>query len=277
MTELTLQQCHELCLYTEVRIKTPAALGSGTVVYQEPTPGEEGMFDTYVLTNEHVVDNLISIKKKWDTVLKREVKVDVVGHPEVHVFNFSYKSRVTGASAFMADIVCYDKEEDLALLRVRSTTEFKHVAQMYPEDEINKLIAFMPVWNVGCGLGGIPAITDGRLSGFGIDIDNKDFFLVTAPSIFGNSGGATFLAETGEYIGVPARISTYPFGWGADVATHLGYSIPISRIYNFLRDQVFDFIFTEKTSEQCEKEREERRKADLYRRERREEKGESEE
>jgi len=271
MTELTLTQRHELCLYPEVRIRTPKALGSGTVVYQEPTLDEEGMFDTYVITNEHVVDNLIEVKKKWSSILKREVKVDVLGHPQVEVFNFSYKSRVTGAASFNADIMCYDKDEDLALLRVRSTKEFEYIAKLYPEDSVNKLVAFMPVWNIGCGLGGIPAMTGGYLGGFGIDIENKDYMLVTACSIFGNSGGATFLADTGEYVGVPARLSVYPFGWGAAVAVHLGYSIPITRIYKFLRDQIFDFIFTDKTSVDCEEEREARRKADLYRREERDE------
>jgi len=262
---LSLQECHERCLYPCVRIRTPKALGSGTVIFTEPTSGEKGMTDTYVLTNEHVVDNLISVQEKWSTLLQRQAKADVLGHPDVEVFNYAYQTRVHGASSLQADIMAYDKEEDIALLRVRSGAQFKYVAQMYPEADVNKLVAFMPVWNVGCGLGGPPAITPGYLSAFGVDIDHRDYFLVTAPSIFGNSGGATFLQESGHYIGIPARISVASLGWSADVITHLGFSITVARIYQFLRDQIFDFIIdTSKSSEQCEKERKEKRERDMF-------------
>jgi len=264
---LSLKECHEKCLYPCVRIRTPKALGSGTVIHTEPTQGEDEMFDTYILTNEHVVDNLISVQERWSTLLQKMTKVDTLGHPDVEVFSFAYQTRVQGASSLQADIMAYDKDEDMALLRVRSGMQFKHVAQFYPEADVNKLVAFMPVWNVGCGLGGPPAITPGYLSAFGIDIEHKDFALVTAPVIFGNSGGATFLQETGQYIGIPARVSVTSLGWSADVVTHLGFSITIARIYQFLRDQVFDFIIDpSKTSVQCEAERKDKRESDMFQR-----------
>jgi len=264
---LSIQQCHELCLYPCIRVRTPKALGSGTVLFVEPSPGEEGMYDAYVLTNHHVVENLIEVKDKWNTVLQRNVKSDVLGHPDIEVFHFAYKSRVQGSASFQSDIMCYDQAHDLALLRVRSPEAFKYTVKMYPEKDLNKLVAFMEAWNVGCGLGGSPAITAGYLSAFGVDIDHKDFMLVTAPSIFGNSGGATFLKETGEYIGIPARISLASMGFAQDAITHLGYSIPVSRIYEFLREQVFDFIFDpDKTSVMCAEERDAKRAADLKRR-----------
>ena len=87
------------------------------------------MFDTYVLTNEHVVDNLISVQEKWSTLLQKMTKVDTLGHPDVEVFSFAYQTRVQGASSLQADIMAYDKDEDMALLRVRSGMQFKHVAQ----------------------------------------------------------------------------------------------------------------------------------------------------
>jgi len=263
---LNLEEQHKQCLYPEVRIIAGAAAGSGTVIFCEPTPDEEGMWDAYVVTNEHVVDGLIEIKKKWNPVLKREIKSDFLGHPDVEVFRYAYLSRKVGASSYQADIVAYDKELDLALLMVRSPTQFKHIADMYPEN-MGDVKAFMPVWNVGCGLGGPPAITAGFISAFGIDIENEDYMLVTAPSIFGNSGGGTFLQETGQFIGIPARISVVLLGWSADAVTHLGFSIPIERVYRFLREQVFDFIFDEtRTSKHCEEDREAKRKQDLLRR-----------
>jgi len=261
---LNLKQQHEKCLYPEVRIRTKTAMGSGTVIFCHETPGEEGMWDTYVLTNEHVVDSLISIEDRWNNVLKREVKEDALGHPDVEVLTFAYVSRVIGSTSYQADIVAYAKEEDMALLRIRAPQKFDYVAELYPEAEIKKLISFAPLWAIGCGLGGPPAITAGYLSAFNIDIENREFWLITAPIIFGNSGGATFLQETGQFIGIPARVSVKQIGWSVDVVTHLGFIIPVSRVYQFLRDQIWDFIIDPaRTAAECEKEREQKRKRDL--------------
>ena len=96
--------------------------------------------------------------------------------------------------------------------------------------------------------------------------------MVTAPSIFGNSGGATFLEETGEMIGVPARITVAALGFSADVITHMGFSITAERIYQFLDDQVFDFVYgSGRTSTECAEERKDKRDADLHQRANRDE------
>jgi len=262
MSGIDLERRHELCLYPCVRIRTPKALGSGTILYVEQVDGD--VFDWYVLTNEHVVDNLIEIKKKWNSMLRKEVKVDVLGTPTVEVFTYAYTSRTVGHSGLQAEIMAYDKEEDLALLRVQAPYAYEYVAKLIPREKMRDLVSFMGVWNVGCGLGQKPVITFGYLSAFGCEIENKDYFMITAPSIFGNSGGATFLEETGEMIGVPARISVTPLGFSADVVTHMGFSITAERIYQFLDDQIFDFVYgSGRTSEECAEERKAKREADL--------------
>ncbi len=74
----------------------------------------------------------------------------------------------------------------------------------------------------------------------------------TAASLFGNSGGAVFL-EDGQFVGVPARITTLQLGFGVDIITHMGFFIPVDRVYNFLEDQLFQFVYdTSMTSVQCE-------------------------
>lgn len=257
----------ETSLYPCVRIRTPKAKGSGTVLFMEPAPDELGLFDAYVLTNHHVIDDLVTVDKKWNSVLKKDAQTETLGHPEVDRFQYNYMSRMVGATSVQADIVAWDKDEDMALLRVRSDISNWIPAKLLPEEDINKLAAFMQVWNVGCGLGGPPAITAGYLSAFGVDIDDKDYMLVTAPSIFGSSGGATFLQDGGWYIGIPARISLIPMGWSADIITHLGFSITLARIYAFLREQYFSFIIDpETTSAKCAEARKRARDWDLRQR-----------
>jgi len=195
---LTIEEKHRMCLYPEVRVQTPKARGSGTVVYSGEIPGEPGRFETYILTNEHVVDDLIAVKDEWSELLGREVKRSVKGKPQVETFKYDYQSRVVGGTAYQAEIECYDKNEDMALLKIVGPDEFKYKAHLYPRDRFNKLVCFMPTVNIGCGLGQKPVITYGYLSGFGYEIDNRDYIMITASSYFGFSGGATFLADTGE-------------------------------------------------------------------------------
>ncbi len=258
------EELHARCLYPAVRVRTSKALGSGTILFAESGAGAG--YDAYVLTNHHVVADLIKVEKRWSTLLKRNVDMDVLGTPYIETFTYAYTSRDIGSTSFQGEIACYDKDEDLALLKFHSPHPVSYAAHLLPEDKVNELVSFMPVWNVGCGMGQKPVITIGFLSAFGCEIENKDYFMITAPSIFGNSGGATF-TWTGELIGVPARITVVPLGFSADIVTHMGYSITVKRIYEFLRQQIFDFIINaERTSAQCAEERRQKRERDERRR-----------
>ena len=67
--------------------------------------------------------------------------------------------------------------------------------------------------------------------------------------IYGNSGGAMFLAETGELIGIPSLVPVV--GWGMAV-THMGLFIPVERIYDWLKEEHYDFIYdSEKNEKKC--------------------------
>ena len=237
-----------------VRIRADNTGGSGTVLYSKSG-------STYVLTNFHVVETMIKVDTRWSVLLKRDVKVDVLGTVDTHFFEYRWKSRTVGEKAVQADIMTYSKEEDLALLKLRSDSEPPGVARLYPRGEEYKLLATMPVFCVGSGLGEPPVITSGMLSQFGREIDRREYWLNTAPAIYGNSGGALFLAETHQFIGVPARLGVSISGFSAQAVTHLQYAIPITRIYNFLEHELFRFIYSNDFTESDElKERDRIRK-----------------
>jgi len=263
-----LKERHENLLYPTVRVRTDKAGGSGTVIYSKPVPEgspEEG-HETYVLTNCHVINDNIRVEKKWSTLLKREVKTDVLADCTVELFDFEYGSWESGHSAYKAEIMCYDKDMDLALLRVRSTKPFEFVATVFPKDEHKKrLKMFMDVYAVGCGMGHPPLATKGNLTGFTDIIDNYPYWLSTAPTIYGNSGGSLYLADTYEFIGIPSRIAVNMGGFSADAITHLSYFIPITSIYSFLEDQVFNFLFDDNyTSVKCADMRKSKRDRDEH-------------
>jgi S1-C subfamily serine protease len=259
-----LEDKHEKMLYPTVRVRTDQAGGSGTVIYSKLLPGETKKYETYILTNCHVVSANIKVEKKWSTLLKREVKTDILSECSVEFFNFEYGSWESGQNTYRSEIMCYDKDMDLALLRLKTERKIDHVATMFPKGQHKeRLRMFMNLYAVGCGLGHPPLATRGNLTGFNDIIDNYPYFLSTAATIFGNSGGAIFLDETYEFIGVPSRVAVSISGFSADAITHLSYFIPIMSIYRFIKDQIFTFIYDlDVTSKECKNRRKEKRERD---------------
>jgi len=256
---VSLEALHQEILKPCVRVRSKRAGGSGTVLFSTET---DGNFATFILTNFHVVEDAIRVVEKWDPILQRNAKRDERDIVEVHFFTYRWLSRAVGANAIEAEIVAYDKDEDLALLKLRGTEEVPAVAKLFPRGGEEHLRIGQEVFTVGCGLGEPPVLTDGRISQFNREIDSKEYWLITAPSIYGNSGGATFLADTAEFVGVPSRIAVTGF-LGQTAVTHLSYSIPITRVYSFLEEQKFRFIYDPAFTEEGEtKLREELRSAD---------------
>ena len=256
---LTLEEKHQKVLYPIVRVRTAQASGSGTIIYSELMPDSK-KYETYVLTNKHVISFNVKIATEWSTLLKREVKTDILTDAHIDNFEFEYLSWQVGSSTWRAKIMAYDSNMDLALLRIKTERQFPYVAQMFPRNQNKEQIRmFMPLYAVGAGLGEPVLATEGHLTGFGIMINNYPYWLSTAPTIFGNSGGAVFLAETGEFIGVPSRIAVVY----RDAITHMSYFIPITSVYRFLDEQIFQFIYDSNyTSKQCAEIRRSKRERD---------------
>jgi len=147
-------------------------------------------------------------------------------------------------------VVAWDDKLDLALLRLETVAEMAFIAKLCPAERFERgIFAFDRVFTVGAALGEDPVVTEGRIAQFDRKIDAEPYLLTTAPSIFGNSGGAVYLAETEELIGVPARIAVAGFG---SAVTHLSYSIPITTVYRFLEEKDFQYVFDPRfTSKQC--------------------------
>lgn len=254
------ERLHARVLYPVVRVVTGKAAGSGTIVYSAKQ--EDGNdYDTYVLTNHHVVESLITYKKEWDSVLQRDMKREIKSAGTVQEFRYKPgRTVVVAESGVQADVVAYDVRQDLALLKLRDIKKYDYVAELWPREQ--SLDMLMELYCVGCGMGERPLMTHGYLSGMGIEIDNYDYMLSTAAAIFGNSGGAVFAADTLQFVGVPSRIAVSILGYQA--ISHMAYFIPIHRVYNFLEEQCFQFIYDKNyTPSKCEKLREQKREREL--------------
>lgn len=244
---------HKEMLYPAVRVRTEKAGGSGTIIYSREIPGKTEEFETYILTNHHVIEDAVQFKKRWDAIAKREKVAENRQTVQVEIFEYKYGSTIVGSSAFDADIVAWDKDHDLALLKLRTIKAFKYIAKLFPAGKEEEVKLFAPSYAVGCSLGHSPIPSTGMITGKNDEIDNKSFWMSSAQIIFGNSGGSMYLKESHEFIGVPARVSGYMAGFNMDVVTHMGLFIPITRVYEFLLEQYYQFIYDKKySSKTCE-------------------------
>jgi len=254
------KQWHEKILYPVCRVRSPKGGGSGTVLYSAPVPGETDIHETYILTNHHVIEACIKIEKLWDSVVKRKIDKEQLERASVEIFTYMNLSRRDSGATYEAEIMAYNEQHDLAVLKLSTPRKVDYVAELYPKDEEKKLYINTKVWAVGCSLLHDPLPHSGTISSVTERIDNVAYWMSSAPIIFGNSGGAVFL-DDGRFIGVPSRVVVVPMGFSQSVVSFMGYFIPVDRIYKFLIEQDLQFIYdSSETSTACFKRREDKQK-----------------
>lgn len=252
MHELTEQQ-HKQMLYPAVRVRAQKAGGSGTILYSKPD--KEGEYHNFVLTNHHVIEDCIQVKKKWDSKLGKEIKKETRATVHTEIFQYKYISHCIGSTALESDIMCYDADQDIALLKLRSIEEMENIAKFIKKVDVKKLKIFDPTFAVGASLGHPPIASQGMITYMDDEIDNYKYWMSSAQIIYGNSGGSMYTRVGADYyfIGIPSRVSIS--GW-SDTITHMGYFIPPPNIMEFLNKNHYEFIYDPKKSmEACEKAR----------------------
>lgn len=248
---------HQQMFYPTVRVRTHKSGGSGTVVYSKKHDGEAY---TYVITNHHVVANCIKVVKKWNPIKKKKIDTEILDTVQVEYFRYNNYSHCIGSFAVEADIVAYSECEggqDWALLRLRDKEQTSdYVANLFPLSEIDDVHIFDSIYAVGASLGHPPIASEGMLTYMDDEIDHYKYWMSSAQTIYGNSGGACYRWSASrklyEWIGIPSRISVQPSGFSADAITHMGYFIPVNRAYKLLEENGFEFIYDSNfTLEEC--------------------------
>jgi len=226
---------HHQMLYTVVLVQSRWGSGSGTVIYSEKH-GDE--WQSYVLTNHHVVRSAIKVEEVWDPRENKDVKRETRSEMDVRWFDYNNLSHNIGTTGMRASIVAYDEKLDLALLRLADREQgVAPVAYLIPEED--DLHLFERVWAVGAGLGEPPFATEGHVSYLDKEYEGRTFMLSSAPIIFGNSGGALYRwspdRDRYELVGVPSAVSVAGF----TAVTHMAWSIPMETVRGFLEDNCF--------------------------------------
>lgn len=212
-------------LQPTVQITCKGDIGSGVLVYSRRDSG--GQAHSFVLTAHHVVSDVVQSLGAEEAREPVDLRIlDPVAR--------AYRS-------YQADIVSYDEGMDLALLKVRSDQEFANVARWASREKLQDLRSFTPIYTIGCPLGHEPMPSRGELTNLSKTVNGKTFWLVSAPTIFGNSGGGVFLEESHELIGVCSMVCVYQNLIPVPVS-HMGVVVPGEAVLAWLDSQYLGFI-----------------------------------
>lgn len=192
-----------LLLKSSVIVQTPLGSGSGTVIKKD-----NGFI--YILTCYHVIEEGINPPELFQTVI---------------TVSYLLKNKNDEEIAYIihgAEIIKYDKENDIALLRIFAEDENLNIVSIAKEEpKIGDII-----YSVGNPLSTNRILSKGILSG-----KEENFYISDNTTTFGNSGGGLF-NNKGELIGIPSNVMIYIF----DIPeSSLGLSRNLQTIKDFLK------------------------------------------
>jgi len=203
-----------------VQVNVNGSVGGGTLLFSRET-------HSYVVTAHHVVHKII-------------VGHDAETRPPAEVTLYTDAGAV--ADTVEGDLVAWDERKDLALLRLRAVHEYAGVARLASRDTLRSVRVFTPIYAVGCPLGHDPLPTPGEVATLNKELNGERFWMMNAPTIFGNSGGGVFHRDTRELIGVSVMVCTYD-GAVSTPVPHLGILVSLDSVYDWLDSLNYNFIY----------------------------------
>jgi S1-C subfamily serine protease len=209
-----------------VQLNGEDTVGSGTMI-RSHRDARTGKAESWVLTSYHVVRNILT-----DSPRAR--------HDGIPVTIFGNGSR----SEVLADMVSHDEKIDAALLKLRSDETFERVARILPRDRLSDVRVWDDIYAIGCPLGNDPIPTFGAISSTQNVLNGTNYWMINAPTYYGNSGGGVFLAESRQLVGVFSKIYTHGRG-NPVVIPHMGLCTPITAIYAWLEREKLSHVLSD--------------------------------
>jgi len=255
-----IEKMHREMLWNTVRIRAKKAGGSGTVIYSKAN--EKGEYLTFIFTCDHVIAGSCVIKDKFDHKTGMERKKEFREPVGVEFFDYEKLSRCRGARfATKATIVARNPEHDIALLKLHKTEQIEPIAYLFPKENTEEFHVYDPIMACGAALSHEPIITTGSITFMDELVEGREYWMSNALGVFGDSGGSVYRYSNDrnryEFIGMPALLSISNWGFSGDPVHFMGWFVPITRLYKFLDDNHYQFIYDENyTSEQCDEARE---------------------
>ena len=198
-----------------VQLSGDLTVGSGVLLESQRRASGEGWV-THLLTSWHVVRDIYGTIERVDT--------------PVPVRMYEPSGRYRDETAHM---VAYDVGLDIALLEMDLDVAVPHGARLATREELELVRTFEPVFAVGCPLGNDPIPTSGEIASTAHDVDGLNYWMVSAPTYIGNSGGGIFRAGDHRLVGIFSKIYTHGSA-RTTIVPHMGLATPMPVIYDWL-------------------------------------------
>jgi len=195
------------------------AVGSAVLVSVRELPGGSNRYRA--LTAWHVVRDILEERPVARDPRQEELEVVLERRGrELHL---------------AARVEAFDPGRDLALLHLDTAEDLRPVAHLAPPERAAEIQVFTSLYTVGCPLGTAPQATRGELTREHWRLDGLDWWMVSTPAWFGNSGGGVFLEDTRELVGIYARIYTQG-SYRPQVIPHMGLAVRLRDIHAWLQE-----------------------------------------
>ena len=199
-----------------VQLAGETTVGSGVLLPSRPLDEDPTRFRTLMLTSWHVV---------------RDIRADSrdANAPVPVVLRDADGSK----RHFTASVVDHDVPLDAALLVLDTELRLETGVQLPTRQRLRAARVFDPIVAVGCPLGNDPIPTRGHLSDLHHDVGGEQFWMISAPTYIGNSGGGLFSQSSHELLGIFTKIYTH----GAirpTVVPHMGLVTPLEQFYDWI-------------------------------------------
>jgi len=204
-----------------VQVNVQGSVGGGTLLFSRET-------HSYVVTAHHVIQKLLAGDSDAETRAPVEVTL--------------YDGQGNATDTVDGDLVAWNERKDLALVRLRAVHEYPHAARLASREALRSIRVFTPIVAVGCPLGHDPLPTLGEVATLNKEVNGEKFWMMNAPTIFGNSGGGVFHRETRELVGVSVMVCTYD-GAVSTPVPHLGILVSLETVYDWLDSLNYHFIY----------------------------------
>jgi hypothetical protein len=198
-----------------VQLMGSETVGSGVLLESERV-GETDEYVTHLITAWHVIRDIQTTP--GDT--KQLVPVTI----------YLQEGRLRPESA---ELLCYDATLDIALLRLTTRNPVPCGARLAPREHLQDVKVFERIYAVGCPLGNDPIPTFGEIADTRHHVDGQAYWMISAPTYIGNSGGGVFDAQTRELLGIFTKIYTHGT-LRPTVVPHMGLATPLPKIYDWL-------------------------------------------
>lgn len=218
------QELTQKMLLPTVQLNGDDTVGSGTIVFSGPNPKNKNRIETYVLTSYHVVRNILA-----DTPRAKKTGFDVTVYLSDE--NLIVKGRM----------VASEPKIDAALVKLETERRLPNVANVLPRNETDQVKVWDQVCAVGCPLGNDPVPSKGEVSSLSNVLNGANYWMVNAPTYFGNSGGGIYRSDTRQLIGVFSKIYTHGKGQPV-VVPHMGLCTPMDLVYEWLSEEKMDHL-----------------------------------